>query len=136
MNFAIGLIEKKLVDNLKLILKGNRSITTKANEILTNASNKFRDKFRKLVWNYRCEIIIETDEIRGISRKDKRNPKGKENRSVKKRKRRKEGKTSENRSNEEERRTNHNQSETTNDIYEKEKIIYDWIRGGIKWLGY
>jgi len=57
-SFTIGLIERKQIDELGKLLKkfqpGNRSITTKAKTIMTAASKKFRNNFRKLVWNYIC----------------------------------------------------------------------------------
>jgi hypothetical protein len=134
-NFTIGLVEQKTIkelkDLLKKILPKSRSTSTKAKKILLSASNRFQKSFKKLVWNYRCEKRIEIDKIKGIDFKKKRNkpserPKDK-------------GKILEEETNKITAKTQKKIArpidEELNGNREVLTKIYDWVRGGIRWLG-
>jgi hypothetical protein len=77
INFTIGLIDNKSIENLSKVLGNGRSAISKAKTILNELSSDFRNKFRKLVWNYRCELMAQVDKTRGLktkTKKKKRNP--------------------------------------------------------------
>jgi ribonuclease HI/endonuclease/exonuclease/phosphatase family metal-dependent hydrolase len=133
-NFVIGLIEQKSINEYKKLLRHlqpkNRSTTTKAKKILASASNKLLRNFRKLVWNYRCEKRIEIDKIKGINLKDKRSkPPYKTRKEKTTRKENEDAEMMEIQSVED----NPLIPEPNNDNGVVEKI-YNWIRGGIRWL--
>ena len=104
----------------------------KAKKILVSASNKFQKSFRKLVWNYRCEKRVEIDKIKGINSKDK---KGKSSNKPKRENIIKgKGKENGGETRIQNKEINYPISEPANRSGTLEKI-YDWIRGGIRWLG-
>ena len=72
MLFTMGLIEKKEINALKKNLNDSRGAKAKATELMVYFSQKFREGFRKEVWNNRCKIINEADKTRGISSKEKK----------------------------------------------------------------
>ena len=135
-NFTIGLIEQKSIKKYKRLIEKlqpkDRSTATKAKKILVSASNKFQKSFRKLVWNYRCEKRVEIDKIKGINSKDK---KGKFLSKPKRKNTMKgEGKENGGETRAQNEEINYPISESANRSGTLEKI-YNWIRGGIRWLG-
>ena len=133
-NFVIGLIEQKSINEYKKLLRHlqpkNRSTTTKAKKILASASNKLLRNFRKLVWNYRCEKRIEIDKIKGINLKDKRSkPPYKTRKEKTTRKENEDAEMMEIQSGED--NSLIPEPNNNNGVVEK---IYNWIRGGIRWL--
>jgi hypothetical protein len=133
LNFTIGLIEQRLIQEYKKLLKEiqpkNRSTTTKAKKVLITTSRKFQKNFKKMVWNYRCEKRVEIDKIKGIGLREKKN---KPPSSTKKRDDKREKRNRDKTSKALEERTNTMIPDNENEVLEK---IYDWIRGGIRWLG-
>jgi hypothetical protein len=106
-------------------LDGHRTTTTKIRGLLIQTSNKFRNLFRKNIWNYRCKTIVETDHTRGITLRQKKRKKtskeiskkipGKKEKEVHKKGKEK-------------------ATAKIKPIKSIEKEIYDWIKYGSKWL--
>ena len=133
LDFTIGLIEQRLIQEYKKLLKEiqpkNRSTTTKVKKVLITTSKKFQKNFKKMVWNYRCEKRVEIDKIKGIGLREKKN---KPPSSTKKRDDKREKRNRDKTPKALEERTNTMTPDNENGVLEK---IYDWIRGGIRWLG-
>ena len=143
--FLLGLLDNDLVKKMSKKASKQRTSTTKIRDLLLQTSSKFRERFRKDIWNYRCTKIIEIESIRNITNKTKkrREKKTKLNSNTtrkEKEKERRKGSKEKRRRNPQEKR----------DIQEKRRIIeaiktsitediksrvYNWIKQGTKWLG-
>jgi len=126
LNFTLGLLDNNLIKKIISILDRRRTTTTKIKTLLIQTSNKFRNQFRKKVWNNRCKIVVETDHTRGITLRHKKRI----------------GKKSIERRFQKERRKDLNQRKTIEEATERNKPIktvkneiHDWIKYGSKWLG-
>jgi exonuclease III/ribonuclease HI len=83
MKFALGIVKKQHVIDLGRIF-GGRCSKTKMGLIMSKASAKYLESFRKIVWRKRCEETVEIDKLLGI---DLRTKKRKAKKAVKKGKR-------------------------------------------------
>jgi hypothetical protein len=74
LNFSIGLLDTNLTEQICNTLRkyGIQDNKGKIRALLIRTSNNFRNLFRKEVWNFRCEKIIETDNTRNITSRTKR----------------------------------------------------------------
>jgi ribonuclease HI/endonuclease/exonuclease/phosphatase family metal-dependent hydrolase len=123
--FTLGLLNENLIKEISMTIGKGRTSTTKIRSLLMSTSEKFRNLFRKEVWNYRCSKTIEIDTLRNISRKNKVPKKIRQaKKNIKPTTRRK---TKEN--------TRSHKNPTIEMIRGIEDKIFNWIKYGSKWLG-
>ena len=140
INFALGLVNNNLIKEMVKTTSEYRITSSKMRTLLTNTSNKFREHFRKDVWNYRCTEVCKTDTLRGISgrtKKKKEKKKKKKEKEIKKQETRKQTRTLSETTNKKESKENPKENKKT-EIHILEEIrnkIHDWIQRGSKWLG-
>ena len=72
MLFTLGLVNKKNINALGKSIGNKRGARKRAEQTMVYFSKKFRENFRRIAWNYRCEIINEADKTRGITKKVKK----------------------------------------------------------------
>jgi hypothetical protein len=76
MKFALGIVKKQHVTDLGRIFGGKCS-KTKISLIMSKASAKYLESFRKIVWRQRCEETVEVDKLLGIDLRTKKRKAGK-----------------------------------------------------------
>jgi hypothetical protein len=134
MKFALGIVQTETILNLSRVLGGKVSMS-KASQILSEASAKFLESFRKTTWRKRCKETVESDKILGLdSRTKKRKTQGAT--KEKTNKRRKEQTKKECKGKVIEERRNRERSEIEKgrtELSVKEKLL-GYVKRGIKWL--
>jgi ribonuclease HI len=121
LNFTLGLLDNNYTKKIISALDGHRTTATKIRGLLIQTSNKFRNLFRKNIWNYRCKIMVETDHTRGITlRQKKRKKTSKETPK----------KTPKKKEKEVYKKGKEKATAESKPIKSIEKEIYDWIKYG------
>lgn len=133
LNFSIGLLDTNLTEQICNTLREHeiQDNKSKIRALLICTSNNFRNHFRKEVWNFRCEKIVEADNTRNVTSRIKR--KKKSNQAA--------GKKSKDKAREEPIEEDPEAKKKIKKINKEDLInkignkIHDWIKQGSKWLG-
>ena len=124
MNLALGLINKSDVKRLGNAMDNTRGTITKARDVLTKLSYRFRKYFREFTWKTRCKTVTEMEKTRGISNKDK-----------KKKKKGKKGLTGSKRKAKSESNNQEKEGKALETMGKVQEVVAKWITEGTNWLG-
>lgn len=124
LDIVLGLICENDISKLGKAMGNTRGSVTKARSLLIKFSYRLRKYFREFTWKTRCKIINEMEKTRGIKKKDKKNQK--------KKKKRMESSGSKGNLEQDNQETRGKAPEITGKTQE---IVFDWIMGGVNWLG-
>jgi hypothetical protein len=135
LSFTLGLIKKENLNELRKVLsKGKRNFSS-TKKIWEKTSKKFREEFRKNIWNNRCKLTKENERKLGIKEKLKEEKRKKKlrNKGILAKEKEIQFKSRTEKSDKGKGKEIDNQ-EKTEDL-DFLKIIENWIITGKKWLG-